>query len=182
MNIIKRENSKGRSKKAPINDQIEAQEVRLIGADGEQLGIVSLEEALANAQNAGLDLVQMAGEVEPVVCKIMDYGKHLFDIKKTKAAAKKKQRQQQVKEMKFRPGTDVGDYKIKLRSLIGFLEDGDKIKVSLRYRGREMAHQELGMAMMKRIETDLAELGVVEQHPKMEGRQLLMIMAPKKKK
>lgn len=141
-----------------------------------------MEEALANAQSAGLDLVQMAGEVEPTVCKIMDYGKHLFDIKKTKAAAKKKQKQQQIKEMKFRPGTDVGDYKIKLRSLIGFLEDGDKIKVSLRYRGREMAHQELGMAMMKRIETDLAELGVVEQYPKMEGRQLLMVMAPKKKK
>lgn len=141
-----------------------------------------MEEALASAQSAGLDLVQMAGEVEPTVCKIMDYGKHLFDIKKTKAAAKKKQKQQQIKEMKFRPGTDVGDYKIKLRSLIGFLEDGDKIKVSLRYRGREMAHQELGMAMMKRIETDLAELGVVEQYPKMEGRQLLMVMAPKKKK
>lgn len=124
----------------------------------------------------------MAGDVEPVVCKVMDYGKHLFDIKKTKAAAKKKQKQQQIKEMKFRPGTDIGDYKIKLRNLTRFLEDGDKIKVSLRYRGREMAHQELGMEMMKRIETDLADLGVVEQYPKMEGRQLLMVMAPKKRK
>ncbi len=124
----------------------------------------------------------MAGETEPVVCKVMDYGKHLFDIKKTKAAAKKKQRQQQIKEMKFRPGTDIGDYKIKLRNLTRFLEDGDKVKVSLRFRGREMAHQELGMEMMKRIETDLEELGTVEQHPKMEGRQLLMVIAPKKKK
>lgn len=112
----------------------------------------------------------------------MDYGKHLFDIKKTKAAAKKKQKQQQIKEMKFRPGTDIGDYKIKLRNLTRFLEDGDKVKVSLRYRGREMAHQELGMEMMKRIENDLAELGTVEQYPKMEGRQLLMVIAPKKRK
>jgi translation initiation factor IF-3 len=112
----------------------------------------------------------------------MDYGKHLFDIKKTKAAAKKKQKQQQMKEMKFRPGTDIGDYKIKLRNLTRFLEDGDKVKISLRYRGREMAHQELGMEMMKRIETDLEELGTVEQYPKMEGRQLLMVIAPKKRK
>jgi len=154
----------------------------LIGAEGDQLGIVSLAEALEKAQSATLDLVLMNGEAEPVVCKIMDYGKHLFDIKKTKAAAKKKQKQQQIKEMKFRPGTDVGDYKIKLRNLTRFLEDGDKVKISLRYRGREMAHQELGMEMMKRIETDLEELGSVEQYPKMEGRQLLMVIAPRKRK
>jgi translation initiation factor IF-3 len=154
----------------------------LIGAEGDQLGIVSLAEALEKAQSATLDLVLMNGEAEPVVCKIMDYGKHLFDIKKTKAAAKKKQKQQQIKEMKFRPGTDIGDYKIKLRNLTRFLEDGDKVKISLRYRGREMAHQELGMEMMKRIETDLEELGSVEQYPKMEGRQLLMVIAPKKRK
>mgnify|MGYP002700274285 FL=1 len=154
----------------------------MIGAEGDQLGIVSLAEALEKAQSATLDLVLMNGEAEPVVCKIMDYGKHLFDIKKTKAAAKKKQKQQQIKEMKFRPGTDVGDYKIKLRNLTRFLEDGDKVKISLRYRGREMAHQELGMEMMKRIETDLEELGSVEQYPKMEGRQLLMVIAPKKRK
>ncbi|MGH1371006.1 MAG: translation initiation factor IF-3 [Cellvibrionaceae bacterium] len=182
MNIIKRDNSKGRSKKAPINDQIEASEVRLIGAEGDQLGIVPLAEALEKAQSANLDLVLMNGDAEPVVCKVMDYGKHLFDIKKTKAAAKKKQKQQQIKEMKFRPGTDIGDYKIKLRNLTRFLEDGDKVKISLRYRGREMAHQELGMEMMKRIETDLEELGTVEQYPKMEGRQLLMVIAPKKRK
>ncbi len=154
----------------------------MIGAEGDQLGIVPLAEALEKAQSATLDLVLMNGDSEPVVCKIMDYGKHLFDIKKTKAAAKKKQKQQQIKEMKFRPGTDIGDYKIKLRNLTRFLEDGDKVKISLRYRGREMAHQELGMEMMKRIETDLEELGSVEQYPKMEGRQLLMVIAPKKRK
>lgn len=179
---INRDNSKGRSKKARINDQIEATEVRLIGADGEQVGIVSLDEALAEAQKATLDLVEIAPDSKPIVCKIMDYGKHLFELKKTKAAAKKKQKQQQIKEIKFRPGTDIGDYKIKLRNLMRFLEDGDKAKVTLRYRGREMAHQELGMEMMKRIEIDLEEYGTVEQHPKMEGRQLLMVIAPKKKK
>lgn len=154
----------------------------MIGADGEQAGIVPLEEALQVAQAASLDLVQIAGDSDPIVCKVMDYGKHLFDIKKTKAAAKKKQKQQQIKEMKFRPGTDVGDYNIKLRNVTRFLEDGDKVKVSLRYRGREMAHQELGMEMMKRIETDLVEIGTVEQYPKMEGRQLLMVIAPRKRK
>lgn len=176
-------NSKtGRSKKARINDQIDVKEVRLIGADGSQVGIVPIAEALATAQEASLDLVEIAPDSTPIVCKIMDYGKHLFDIKKTKAAAKKKQKQQQVKEMKFRPGTEEGDYQVKLRNLIRFLEHGDKAKVSLRYRGREMAHQELGMEMLKRIETDLEELATVEQYPKMEGRQLIMVLAPKKKK
>lgn len=154
----------------------------MIGADGEQVGVVPLEEALRVAQEADLDLVEIAPDSKPVVCKVMDYGKHLFEIKKTKAAAKKKQKQQQVKEMKFRPGTEEGDYKVKLRNLIRFLENGDKAKVSLRYRGREMAHQELGMEMMKRIESDLEELATVEQRPKMEGRQLIMVMAPKKRK
>ena len=172
----------GRAKKARINDQIEAKEVRLIGADGQQVGIVSLEDALDNAQKAGLDLVEIAPDSDPIVCKVMDYGKHLFDLKKTKAAARKKQKQQQVKEMKFRPGTEEGDYQVKLRNLVRFLEHGDKAKVSLRYRGREMAHQELGMEMLKRIETDLEELATVEQYPKMEGRQLIMVLAPKKKK
>jgi translation initiation factor IF-3 len=180
--INKRDSSAGRSKKARINEQIEASQVRLIGADGSQVGIVSISEALEAARVASLDLVEMAAESEPPVCKVMDYGKHLFDIKKQKAAAKKKQKQQQVKEMKFRPGTDIGDYKIKLRNLIRFLEDGDKAKVSLRYRGREMAHQELGMEMLERIEKDLEEYAVVEQRPKMEGRQLLMVLAPKKRK
>ncbi len=143
---------------------------------------MSLEEALKAAQAADLDLVEIAPDSDPIVCKLMDYGKHLFEIKKTKAAAKKKQKQQQIKEMKFRPGTDEGDYKVKLRNLIRFLEAGDKAKVSLRFRGREMAHQELGMEMMQRIEKDLEELGTVEQMPKMEGRQLIMVLAPKKRK
>ncbi|WP_026193518.1 translation initiation factor IF-3 [Teredinibacter turnerae] len=177
-----RDTAKGRSKKAAINDQIQAKQVRLIGADGQQVGIVTLTEALEAAQAASLDLVEIASEAEPIVCKIMDYGKHLFEIKKQKAAAKKKQKQQQVKEMKFRPGTEEGDYKVKLRNLQRFIEHGDKAKVSLRYRGREMAHQELGMEMMKRIEVDLDEIASVEQYPKMEGRQLIMVLAPKKRK
>ncbi len=156
--------------------------MRLIGADGQQVGVVSLDEAMKNAQAASLDLVEIVPDSTPVVCKVMDYGKHLFELKKTKAAAKKKQKQQQVKEMKFRPGTEAGDYKVKLRNLIRFLENGDKAKVSLRYRGREMAHQELGMEMLKRIEIDLEEIATVEQFPKMEGRQLIMVLAPKKKK
>ncbi len=154
----------------------------MIGHDGEQIGIVTLEEALAAAQAVSLDLVAIAPDAEPVVCKIMDYGKHLFELKKQKAAAKKKQKQQQVKEMKFRPGTEDGDYQVKLKNLMRFLEQGDKAKVSLRYRGREMAHQELGMEMMNRIEQDLEEYGTVEQRAKMEGRQLVMVIAPKKKK
>jgi len=180
--VIKRPNVKGKSKKARINDQIEASEVRLIGADSEQIGVVTLEEALQAAQDADLDLVEIAPDGDPVVCKLMDYGKHLFELKKTKAAAKKKQKQQQIKEMKFRPGTEEGDYEVKLRNLVRFLENGDKAKVTLRYRGREMAHQELGMEVMHRIEQDLEELGTVEQKPKMEGRQLIMVIAPKKKK
>ncbi len=119
---------------------------------------------------------------DPMVCKVMDYGKHLFELKKQKAASKKKQTRTQVKEIKFRPGTEDGDYQVKLRNLIRFLEHGDKAKVTLRFRGREMAHQELGMALLKRVETDLLEYGSVELHPKMEGRQLTMVIAPKKKK
>lgn len=165
-----------------MNEQIEADPVRLIGADGEQVGIVPLEEALEQAKSASLDLVEIAPDADPVVCKILDYGKEQFEAKKAKAAARKKQKQQQVKEVKFRPGTEEGDYKVKLRNLTRFLENGDKGKVSLRFRGREMAHQELGMAMMKRIETDLEEIASVEQYPKMEGRQLIMTLAPRKKK
>lgn len=168
------------SKRAIINEAVEALEVRLIGADGEQVGVVKTTEALTMAQEASLDLVQIAGDSNPVVCKIMDYGKHLFDIKKKRAASKKKQKQTQVKEMKFRPGTEDGDYQVKLRNLIRFLEAGDKAKVTLRFRGREMAHQELGMELLKRVEADLAELGAVEQFPKMEGRQMTMVISPKK--
>jgi len=140
-----------------------------------------LTEALEAASKDNLDLVQIA-DSDPVVCKIMDYGKKIFDEKKQKAAARKKQKQTQVKEMKFRPGTEEGDYQVKLRNLIRFLENGDKAKVSIRYRGREMAHQEIGMQLLERIEKDLEEYGAVEQRPKMEGRQALMVLAPKKKK
>lgn len=156
--------------------------MRLVGAEGEQLGIVSLDEAKKVATAASLDLVEIAPMGEPPVCKVMDYGKFVFEAKKQKAAAKKKQKQTQVKEMKFRPHTDVGDYQVKLRNLTRFLENGDKAKVTLRFRGREMAHQELGMDMMKRIEADLEELSTVEQYPKMEGRQLTMVLAPKRSK
>ncbi|MDA8693714.1 translation initiation factor IF-3 [Pseudomonadales bacterium] len=170
------------SKRAIINEAVEASEVLLIGADGEQVGVVPTSEALTIAQDASLDLVQIAGDSKPVVCKVMDYGKHLFDIKKKRAASKKKQKQTQIKEMKFRPGTEDGDYQVKLRNLTRFLEAGDKAKVTLRFRGREMAHQELGMELLKRVEADLAELGAVEQFPKMEGRQMTMVIAPKRNK
>jgi len=156
--------------------------VRLVSESGEQLGIVPLSEALQAAEKASLDLVQMAADTDPPVCKIMDYGKHIFEAKKQKAAARKKQKRTQVKEMKFRPGTEEGDYQVKLRNLIRFLENGDKAKVTLRYRGRELAHQEIGIELLKRIESDLEEHGVVEMFPKMEGRQLTMVLAPKKKK
>ncbi|WP_313025702.1 translation initiation factor IF-3 [Pseudomonas lopnurensis] len=181
---IKREmrQDKRAAPKAPINENISAREVRLIGADGEQIGIVSIDEALQVAEEAKLDLVEISADANPPVCRIMDYGKHLFEKKKQVAAAKKNQKQVQVKEVKFRPGTEEGDYQVKLRNLVRFLSDGDRAKVSLRFRGREMAHQELGMELLKRVENDLAEYGSVEQHPKMEGRQLIMVIAPKKKK
>ena len=156
--------------------------MRLIGVDGQQIGVVSLNEALQAAEEAKLDLVELVADAVPPVCRIMDYGKHLFEKKKQAAEAKKNQKQAQVKEIKFRPGTEDGDYQVKLRSLIRFLNEGDKAKVSLRFRGREMAHQELGMELLKRVEADLAELGTVEQHPKLEGRQLMMVIAPKKRK
>ena len=156
--------------------------MRLVGADGAQVGVVELATALQAAQQASLDLVEISPDAQPPVCKIMDYGKHVFDIKKKLALQKKKQKQTQVKEMKFRPGTDEGDYQIKLRSLVRFLENGDKAKVTLRFRGREMAHQELGVEMMQRIEADLSELAQVEQYPKLEGRQMTMVMAPLSKK
>ena len=165
-----------------LNEEIRVSNVRLVGADGGQRGIVSRDEALAEARAAALDLVMVAPEAEPPVCKIMDYGKHLFELKKTKAAQRKKQKQTQVKEMKFRPGTEEGDYQVKLRNLKRFLEEGDKAKVSLRFRGREVVHPEIGMQLMTRIAEDLDELGQVESEPKFEGRQVIMVLAPKKKK
>ncbi|WP_139776562.1 translation initiation factor IF-3 [Oceanospirillum multiglobuliferum] len=164
-----------------MNENIRAKEVRLIGADGEQIGVVSITQALAAAQEAGLDLVQIS-KADPIVCKVMDYGKYQYELKKQKAAQKKNQIQVKVKEVKFRPGTEDGDYQVKLRNLIRFLEEGDKAKITLRFRGREMAHQELGMKLMNRIEADLGELVVVESRPRLEGRQMVMVLSPKKKK
>ncbi|MCL1041189.1 translation initiation factor IF-3 [Shewanella marisflavi] len=156
-------------------------EVRLNGLDGETIGIVSLREAQELADEAGVDLVEISPNAEPPVCRIMDYGKFLFDKAKAQKEQKKKQKQIQVKEIKFRPGTDENDYQVKLRNLKRFLEDGDKAKVTLRFRGREMAHQSLGMNLLNRIKDDLAEIAVVEAFPKMEGRQAVMVLAPKKK-
>ncbi len=152
----------------------------MIGAEGEQVGIITFEEAMGIAEKAELDLVEIVPNAEPPVCRIMDYGKYLFDLNKKRHAAKKKQKQIQVKEIKFRPGTEEGDYQVKLRNLIKFLTNGDKVKVTLRFRGREMAHQELGSKMLGRIETDLADYGAVEQYPKMEGRQMIMVLAPRR--
>ena len=173
---------RGGSKKPIINEFIEAEEVRLVAADGSQAGIVSIEDARIAAADAKLDLVLIAPDSDPKVCKIMDYGKHVFDLKKQKAASKKKQRRIHVKEIKFRPGTEEGDYQVKLRNLIRFLTDGDKAKVSLRFRGRELAHQHLGQELVEKIRDDLAEYGTVEQEPKMEGRQIVMVLAPVKKR
>ena len=170
------------SKKPIINEFIEADEVRLVAADGGQVGVVSIEDALAAAEDAKLDLVLIAPDSDPQVCKIMDYGKHVFDLKKQKAANKKKQRRVHVKEIKFRPGTEEGDYQVKLRNLTRFLTDGHKTKVSLRFRGRELAHQHLGQELIERIKDDLSDYGTVEQEPKMEGRQIVMVLAPVKKR
>ena len=155
--------------------------MRLVGPEAEQLGVVSLVNAKEVAEQAGLDLVEISPQAEPPVCKVMDYGKYRFEEQKKRQASRKKQKQTQVKEIKFRPGTDIGDYNVKLKNLIRFLSDGDKVKVTLRFRGREMAHQELGRDLLTRVETDLAEYGGVEQYPKMEGRQMVMVIAPKKK-
>tara|TARA_B100000575_G_C23083570_1_gene624366 strand:+ start:523 stop:1029 length:507 start_codon:yes stop_codon:yes gene_type:complete len=165
-----------------LNEDIEASTVRLVSDDGTQVGIVALQQALDSAREKTMDLVEISPDAEPPVCKIMDYGKHVFDLKKKTAMQRKKQKQTQVKEMKFRPGTDEGDYQIKLRNVTRFLENGDKAKITLRFRGREMAHQDLGIAMVKRIEHDLEDIAQVEQYPKLEGRQMTMVFAPKSKK
>jgi len=163
-----------------INTRIRAREVRLINHEGVQVGVVPLYQALQMAEEVGLDLVEVSPQAVPPVCRIMDFGKFLFEQNKKAHAAKRKQKQIQVKEIKFRPGTDEGDYQIKLRNLKRFLETGDKVKVTLRFRGREMAHQELGAQMLQRVESDLGQLGNVEQFPKLEGRQMVMVIAPKR--
>ena len=164
-----------------MNEQITAPQVRLIGAEGEPIGIVSVAEELRLADEADLDLVEIAPLAEPPVCRIMDIGKFKYAESKKQHEAKLKQKQVQIKEVKFRPGTDDGDYNIKLRNLIKFLADGDKTKITLRFRGREIAHQQIGMQLMERVKADLAEHGIVEQFPKMEGRQMVMVLSPKKK-
>ena len=153
----------------------------MIGADGEQAGIMPTNKALELAEEADMDLVEIAPDATPPVCRVMDYGKFLFELSKKKHAAKKKQKIIHVKEVKFRPGTEEQDYQVKLRNLTKFLSGGDKAKVTLRFRGREMAHMELGQKLLQRVQKDLEELGSVEQFPKMEGRQMVMVLAPKKK-
>ena len=157
-------------------------EIRLQGLEGEQLGIVSVRAALQLAEEAGVDLVEIAPTAKPPVCRIMDYGKFKYQEAKRAHEAKLKQKQVQVKEVKLRPGTDENDYQIKLRNMTRFLEEGDKVKVTLRFRGREMAHQEFGMRQLERIKADLEAIGQVEQMPKMEGRQMIMVIAPARKK
>ncbi len=153
----------------------------MVGLEGEQLGVVSIRQAMEMAEDADVDLVEIAPQAVPPVCRLMDYGKFKYRESKKQHEAKLKQKQIQVKEIKFRPATDEGDYQVKLRNLIKFLQEGDKTKITLRFRGREMAHQEFGMQLLKRVEVDLAEYGVVEQFPKMEGRQMVMVLSPKKK-
>ena len=155
--------------------------MRLIGVKGEQIGIVALENAISLAEEAEIDLVEIAPTAKPPVCRLMDYGKFRYQESKKKHEAKLKQKQVQIKEVKFRPNTDDGDYNIKLRNLIGFLAEGDKAKVTLRFRGREMAHQEFGVRLLERVRNDLDTYATVEQFPRMEGRQMVMVLSPKKK-
>jgi len=166
-----------------LNGEIRGvREVRLTGADGEPVGIVSLADALASAEEVGMDLVEISPNAEPPVCRVMDYGKFLFEKSKAAKEQKKKQKQIQIKEIKFRPGTDIGDYQVKLRNLTRFLEEGNKVKVTIRFRGREMAHQQIGVDVLNRLKVDTEELAVVESFPtRIEGRQMIMVLAPKKK-
>ncbi|MGH8427406.1 MAG: translation initiation factor IF-3 [Gammaproteobacteria bacterium] len=162
------------------NEEITAPRVRVVGMDGQQIGVLPVEEAIQAAYNANLDLVEVAPTAEPPVCRIMDYGRFVFEQNKKQQSNRRRQKQMQIKEIKFRPGTDDADYRIKLKKIMEFLEEGDKAKVSLRFRGREMLHQELGQELLARIREDLAEEATVEQMPKLEGRQMVMLLAPKK--
>ncbi len=155
--------------------------MRLIDAEGQQVGILRTRDALERAEEEGLDLVEIVPNVEPPVCRLMDFGKFLFEQKKKRAEARKNQKQVEIKEIKFRPGTEEGDYQVKLRNLTRFLNDGDKAKVTMRFRGREHAHRDLGLELLQRVEKDLAEISILEQQPQMEGRQMVMVLGPKKK-
>ncbi|MFZ2509016.1 MAG: translation initiation factor IF-3 [Steroidobacteraceae bacterium] len=169
------------TKRVRRNEEILAPQLRVIGADGSQVGVMTRSEALAKALADELDLVEVSPTAEPPVCRIMDFGKYLFEQNKKAHSAKRKQKQIQLKEVKFRPGTELADYKVKLRNLIRFLTEGDKAKVTMRFRGREMAHTEIGRKILDRLVVDLAEHGTVEQGASMEGRQITMVIAPKKK-
>ena len=162
-----------------INDRIRAPEIRLIGADGENVGVVTPARAMQRAEEAGLDLVEISPTAVPPVCKIMDFGKFKYETQKREAEARKKQKIIEIKEIKFRPGTDTHDYDVKMRSVLKFLSEGDKVKVTLRFRGREMAHQELGLELLNRVAADVGEAGKIESMPKLEGRQMVMMVAPK---
>ncbi|MFD1883838.1 translation initiation factor IF-3 [Paracoccus pacificus] len=162
-----------------VNDRIRAPEIRLIGAEGENIGVVTPARAMQLAEEAGLDLVEISPNAEPPVCKIMDLGKFKYEQQKREAEARKKQKIIEIKEIKFRPGTDTHDYDVKMRSVLKFLDEGDKVKITLRFRGREMAHQQLGVELLNRVADDVAEAGKVESMPKLEGRQMVMMIAPK---
>jgi translation initiation factor IF-3 len=170
-----REKEKQDKQRTRVNRQIRVPEVRLIDEEGNQVGVVRTDKALIQAEEAGLDLVEISPNAKPPVCRIMDFGKYLFEQSKKKAAQKKKQKLIHVKEVKFRPATDVGDYQVKLRKIVGFLDRGDKVKVSLRFRGREMQHRELGLEILNRIKRDLENIAI-EQEPKLEGRQITMVV------
>ncbi len=165
-----------------INGEIHAPEVRLLGTENEQLGVFRLGEARRMAEEADVDLVEIAPNATPPVCRLMDYGKFRYQEQKRAAEAKARQKVVQIKEVKFRPQTDDGDYNIKLRNMISFLQDGDKVKITLRFRGREMAHQEFGIRLLERVRNDIEEIAQVESMPRLEGRQMVMMVAPKKKK
>jgi len=162
-----------------VNERIRAPEIRLIGADGENVGVVTPGRAMMLAEEAGLDLVEISPNAEPPVCKIMHFGKFKYETQKREAEARKKQHVIEIKEIKFRPGTDTHDYDVKMRSVQKFLSEGDKVKVTLRFRGREMAHQDLGLELLNRVAGDVAETGKIEQMPKLEGRQMVMMISPK---
>ncbi|HKR37924.1 MAG TPA: translation initiation factor IF-3 [Steroidobacteraceae bacterium] len=169
------------AKRVRRNEEISAPKLRVIDAQGHQVGVITRFEALQMAQTAELDLVEVSPTADPPVCRIMDFGKFLFEQNKKAHAAKRKQKQIQIKEVKFRPGTEEGDYQVKLRNLIRFLQEGDKAKVTMRFRGREMAHQEVGRELLQRVSADLAPYAQIEQNPLMEGRQMVMMFGPKKK-
>jgi len=171
---------KKKKKKPRINEEIRVPEVRLIDADGNQLGVVPTREARTISEEAGLDLVEISPDAKPPVCRVMNFGKFTYQQSKRKAAAKKKQKQVHLKEIKLRPATEEADYQVKLRNIIRFLESGDKAKITIRFRGREMTHPELGMQLMERIIAELVDHGIVEQRPKLEGRQMVMVIGPKK--